>query len=296
MIKNKLSFCFLLFFLLVVSPFVYGQNYTGPIIDFHLHPSLDDEEIAKKPDLVIDNIRKQMDRAGVQSSALITIAHKGDIERTVKENDQIIALAKKSPGRFFPIASVHPDDGELALKELERLAKLGIKVIKLHPNTQRFDVASPTVNAVTAKCGELSLAILFDSYSPFDCDEIGKFVKLALSNPKTNIVLAHMGGPKFPELIVFDVLNKYPWYQKNVWFDLSAVATIYADSPYKEQLAWTIRKIGVDRMIFGSDYPLYLPSDAVEAVRKLGFNLEEQKAIFYSNTLKLLKLEELGSK
>ena len=39
------------------------------------------------------------------------------------------------------------------------LAGLGVKVIKLHPNTQRFDVADPAVAKVTDKCGALGMAV-----------------------------------------------------------------------------------------------------------------------------------------
>src|SRR4051812_29947106 len=44
-------------------------------------------------------------------------------------NDQLLALAAKHP-KALPIATVHPYDGDAALRELERVASKGIKVLK----------------------------------------------------------------------------------------------------------------------------------------------------------------------
>src|SRR5690348_4620101 len=109
-----------------------------PIIDTHAHLSFDDEErdFNEKVPASETELLKQMASAGVQRAGIITIARKGELERTRKNNDRLIAIAKANPERFFPICSVHPDDGAAAIAELERIAKLGVKGIKLHPNTQ----------------------------------------------------------------------------------------------------------------------------------------------------------------
>src|SRR6184192_2780815 len=53
-------------------------------------------------------------------------------------NDGIIALAA-AHHTILPIATAHPYDGSAAVGELERVASKGIKVLKLHPHTQKFD-------------------------------------------------------------------------------------------------------------------------------------------------------------
>jgi predicted TIM-barrel fold metal-dependent hydrolase len=63
------------------------------------------------------------------------------MEQTRADNDAVIDLAASSAKRFYPVVSVHPADGKAALAELERVAKRGARQIKLHPNTQDFDVA-----------------------------------------------------------------------------------------------------------------------------------------------------------
>jgi predicted TIM-barrel fold metal-dependent hydrolase len=76
----------------------------------------------------------------------------------------------------------------------------------------------------------------------------------------------------------------------NVWFDISAIANTYVGSPVQAELVWTIRKVGTDRILFGSDWPVYTPAETANAVRHLGFTYAEQKQIFHDNAARLLGL------
>ena len=64
-----------------------------------------------------------------------------------------------------------------------------------------------------------------------------------------------------------------------------------AGGPFAEQFAWVLRKVGIDRVVFGSDYPLDDPLAAVRAVAVLGFTDEEQAAILHDNAAALLSDE-----
>jgi hypothetical protein len=239
----------------------------------------------------VDTLLAQMRQAGVARAGVVTMAPRGDMERTRRENDQLLAAVHAHPDRFFAIASVHPDDGDDALAELERVARAGAKAIKLHPNTQQFDLAAPSVAAVVAKTAELGLVVLFDGYSPFDAGQLGKFLVLAVSHPKARLVIAHVGGPRFAELgALVAVMKQYPWYARNLWVDLSAMSVLYARSPYAEQFAWAVRAVGTDRALFGSDFPAYSEPSSVTAVSSLGFDAAEQRAIFHDNAVALFGL------
>jgi predicted TIM-barrel fold metal-dependent hydrolase len=266
-----------------------APQYHGPIIDWHAHIRLGSSDAVKEDQGVgTAPIQALDDAAGVTQSALIVIARKGQIEATRAQNDAVIAAAKKSGGRFYPVASVHPLDGAAALAELDRLAAAGVKVIKLHPNTQNFDVADPAVASVVKRCAERHLIVLFDSYKPWDLSEMGKFVLLAATHPRARIVLAHMGLTSFREALTFAQIRKLDIAPK-VYFDLSAIAVTYADSPVQPELVWTMRKIGIDHFLFGSDWPVDTPAVAEAAVRRLGLTLDEQRMVFHDNAAALLK-------
>lgn len=264
--------------------------FLGDVIDTHAHVRFgDDDSILASQPRGTAALQQLDDRAHVTLSALIVIAQRGQIERTRQQNDAVIAAAASGHGRFYPIASVHPLDGQAAFDEMARVAALGVRVIKLHPNSQDFDVADPAVNALAERAGELHLILLFDSYKPWDASEIGKFVVLSVQNPHTRFILAHMGWSQFRETLAFAQLPRLG-FERNVWFDLSAIAPTYADSPLEPELVWTIRRIGTDRFLFGSDWPVYTPAESADAVRRLGFTLAEQRQIFHDNAAGLLGL------
>ena len=268
------------------------KEYKGPIIDAHAHLRLGPNDgLTPTQPVGTDAIRTLDDAAGVTQSALIVIARQGQPEKTRQLNDAVLSAAAAAPARFYPVVSVHPADKQAAYDELERVAKLGAKEVKLHPNTQNFDVSDPDVGAVVEKCGELNLIVLFDSYKPWDASEMGKFLLLAVQHPKTKIVLAHMGFSHFREAVSFELITRLGMAD-NVWFDISAIATTYAGSPVQPELVWTLRKVGIDRIIFGSDWPVYTPAEALQAVRSLGLTETEQKQVLHDNIVHLLRLNE----
>lgn len=266
------------------------SGYTGPIIDTHFHLEPGTEQPSLQETLAaLDQTRAQ---GGIATAGLIVMAQQGDLEFTRSENDRAVELSRASEGRFFAFGSVHPGDGDAALAELERIAGLGVRGLKLHPNAQGFDVAAPEVERVVKRAAELGVVVLFDAYSPFDPGETGKFVKLAIAHPTARFILAHMGGPRFFDMVVFGVLKAYPkLYQRNVWLELSAVSRMVAGSPsLTEQLRHTCRFVGVDRVLFGSDYPVLAPAQAVADVHALGFDAEEERSIFHDNAAALFGL------
>jgi predicted TIM-barrel fold metal-dependent hydrolase len=223
----------------------------------------------------------------VRKAGALTIAPAGDLAATRTANDAVLAIARESRGRFFAVASVHPADGALALAEVDRVATDGAVALKLHPNTQEFDVADPAVQAVVARAAARGLPVLFDAYSPFDANQPGKFVRLAMSVPSAKLILAHAHGPRFPDLLVYEILARYPWWRRNVWIDLSATGPLLSGSPFAASFLWVVRKVGIDRWLFGSDYPLDDPISAVRRVAALGFTPVEARRVFYENAREL---------
>lgn len=269
-----------------------AERYRGPVIDIHAHLFTAEELASSAPagtPAGVEGLRALDDQAGVTRSALIVMARRGDLAATRAQNDHVIAEAAHSGGRFFAVASVHPLDGAGALDELTRLAAAGVRIIKLHPNTQQFDVGAPEVEAVAARAGELGLVLLFDGYSPFDANETGKFLLLAVKQPRARIIIAHIGGPRFHEMALFAMVKVFPYYHNNVWFDLSATSHLFAGSPYEAELRWLARQLGTDRILFGSDFPVDRPAHAVDDVARLGFTAAEQRQIFHDNAEALLR-------
>jgi uncharacterized protein len=218
----------------------------------------------------------------------IVIAPEG-IAATRLQNDALLAFVATDQ-RLFAIASVHPADGAAALAEMDRIKLLGAKALKLHQNTQHFDLLSAGVDAVVQHAGELGLPVLFEGTAVLDPSTFGKFAQVAAKHPKAKLILAHLGFADFRQLVMFAQLRSYPWWPNNVYFDVSAILPFYVDSPVQPELMWTIRTLGVDHVMFGSDFPVGTPTDAIDAISRFGFTDIELSAIARETAAKIFQL------
>lgn len=219
----------------------------------------------------------------------IHMAVQGKLEETRKKNDELIDLSKKF-SQLLPICSVHPLDGEMAIKELERLAKLGVNAIKLHPhkNSQNFDVTNEKVYSLCKKAGDLGIVILMDNASivPGDCQ---KLFDLAVRCPETNFIFAHMGGLDFRFWNILPLARTADGFSlPNVYFDISATITLMANSPLEREFIWTIRNVGIDKVLLGSDFPQFSLKQATDALEQLDLTADEKNKIRFENGRNLL--------
>ncbi|MFQ6029294.1 MAG: amidohydrolase family protein, partial [Dehalococcoidia bacterium] len=69
--------------------------------------------------------------------------------------------------------------------------------------------------------------------------------------------------------------------QENFYVEVSACLKFYRDAPLakRELLVWRLKKWGLDRVFFGSDYlmvaPAETPKETLETLRKYPFTQEE---------------------
>jgi predicted TIM-barrel fold metal-dependent hydrolase len=216
-------------------------------------------------------------------------ALQGDTDRMRAGNDRIIAMKSKHPA-LMPIATVHPYDGDAAIAELRRIAVRGVKVVKIHAHTQRFDVADARVLALAKVAGSIGVIVLMDNASilPGDCE---KLFNLALQAPKTTFVFAHLGAMNFRFWNILAAARTADGlFANNIHFDISAIVAIVADSPIEEEFVWTIRNVGVDHVLFGSDFPQYSLAKNLDALDRLALTEDEKSAIRYENARRLFGL------
>lgn len=267
------------------------MTYTGPVIDIHAHIAFTpDEQATENHGIGPEALRSAVALDRVEHATAIVMARLGEPEANALRNDRVLATAEATAGFVVPVVSVHPYDGETALAELDRVAAAGAKMLKLHPNSQSFDVADERVAAVVGRAGEHGIVTLFDGWNPFDGDQPGKFLNLAMAHQDSRFIVAHFGGMEFAKLMVFEIAARYPFWKNNVHFDVSAIAELLAGSPYAEQFVWVMRKVGVDKILYGSDWPVCDPKASLDAVQALGLTEDEERAILFGNAKALLDL------
>lgn len=217
-------------------------------------------------------------------------ARAGDPAAIRASNDGIIELARSHPA-MMPVATVHPYDGRAALDEMTRVAALGVRVLKIHPHTQLFEVTDPRTQAVVERAGELDLIVLFDNASILPGDSENLF-NLALANPDTTFIFAHIGGMNFRFWNILKAARTAEGLVgDNIYFDVSAIVTVLADSPVEDEFVWTLRNVGIRNVLLGSDYPQYSLADNLEALERLDLTAEELELIKVGNARRLFGLE-----
>lgn len=217
----------------------------------------------------------------------ILIARRGELSRTKAKNDELIALSKKYK-QLLPICSVHPLDGVEAINELRRISKSGVRIIKIHPHTQDFDVTDGKVASLCKEAGKLGMIMLIDNANIKPGDSENLF-NLAINCSDTKFIFAHMGAFNF---CFWNILNSIrtaeDFYKNNIYFDISATVVAMADSPVEAEFVWTMRNAGIDHILLGSDFPQFSLKDNAEALDKLDLKQEEKDKIRYKNAEALL--------
>jgi predicted TIM-barrel fold metal-dependent hydrolase len=218
----------------------------------------------------------------------------GQIAKVRAKNDFIAQVVHSHPDVLIGFGSIHPYDGAEALDEMTRcVTALNLKGFKLHPFSQEFDVLDERVLDVCDRAHALGVPLLFDSFHLWDEGGFRHLMQLADNKPDVTFIFAHAGFDKFALLAPMGFLRqKYGWLD-NVYYDLSAILVAYHNSPYSEQLAWTLRTAGVDRLLFASDWPVLSPQETLAALRTLAFTDEEMHLICYQNAVRLLGLENV---
>lgn len=79
--------------------------------------------------------------------------------------------------------------------------------------------------------------------------------------------------------------------EDNIHFDISATVTLMADSPLEDEFVWTLRNVGIDNLLLGSDFPQLSLQKTLDAFNRLGLTEEEQRKIRWDNAERLLLKE-----
>jgi len=261
---------------------------SAPVFDMHVHLREGEDSLARyRADAAASNL----ELAGLAAMWFggPHQARQGQLEQVRAGNDRVIALARRHAD-VVAVATVHPYEGQAALDELERVAGQGVRVLKLHPHTQGFELGDPRVLTLVRRAGELGVRVLFDNANIKPGDSENLF-NLALAAPRTQFIFAHIGGLNFRFWNVLALVRTAEnLFMDNIHFDISATVLLAAGSPIQDEFVWTLRNVGVDHVLVGSDYPQIGLGRTVEALERLPLTDEEKAKIRSGNARRLFGL------
>ncbi|RNF86569.1 amidohydrolase [Lysobacter psychrotolerans] len=256
-----------------------------PVFDVHVH--------LREGEASLHEYQADVAASGVELDGLAAMwfggphqALHGELDKVRTGNDAIIALAAKQP-QLLPVATVHPYDGQAALYELTRVAGRGVKVLKIHPHTQKFDADDPRVLMLVRHAGAQGMTVLMDNANILPGDSERLF-NLAIQAPKTKFIFAHIGAMNFRFWNMLALARTADdFFADNIYFDISATVVLVADSPIEPEFVWTLRNVGIDHVLLGSDYPQLGIGKAVDALERLDLTDEEKAKVRSGNARRL---------
>jgi len=249
------------------------------IIDCHIHPVISaDSNYCRYLD--VGDFGRQTEtlrRAGIERAcgAIIPRQKISAFDQIRKLNDSALQLRDAYPHFYIPGASIDPRYEQESCKEIERLAKAGVKWVGelvgyLFGYGEEY--CSPPALTIMQTISKAGMTV------NFHCGNLEVVEALAKAMPQLKLVLAHPGdGDNFMRRI--ELVAKYP----NLYLDISGTGI-----DRYGMLRHAVDKAGKDKMLLGSDYPINNPALYVQAVCFEPLTDAEREGILSANVLRLI--------
>jgi uncharacterized protein len=239
-----------------------------------------------------DELVNIMDDCEINKSVALNI-NWIDHELCIKTNDYMIESMIKYPDRIVPFISIQPQTGDMAIRELERCIRAGVKGVgEVRLDMPCFGQADQKVlDQLFDIIVKNNLVFLVHSSEPVGHQYSGKgtvtpgvLYQFVTRYPKLKIVCAHMGGG----LPFYALMPEVGEALKYTYFDVAATPYLYKAQVFRH----FIEIVGSEKLLFGSDYPLMSPEIVLQYMKLAEIAEQETDKILFSNATRLLDGEK----
>ena len=205
----------------------------------------------------VDELLRMMDASQITNAVLLGWYWEKPAN-CVAQNRFYAACVRAHADRLSAFATLHPAAGRIAvINELRRAREEGLVGLgELSPHSQGYAIDDAVFGEVITLAGEWGFPVNFHVTDPAARPYPGRvdtpledFGQLARAFPGTTFILAH-GGGLTPVVAAGVVARACP----NVYYDTAAFPLIYGEEVWVK--IW--ERLGRERIIFGSDFPLNL--------------------------------------
>lgn len=274
------------------------MSINTPIFDAHSHAFPDSIAPAAMKSLVeealwfpirnyhdgtIAGLLASMDRAGIQRAIMCSVATKPGQVRKITDWSAAVAS-----DRIIPFASIHPDY-EQPEAEAERIASLGLRGLKFHPQYMNCAIDDPRTIRIAKAAAKCGLAMTFHcGYDlGFAKDDLGsprRVRALHEAVPALRILACHMGGWERWEEVVEYLVGQDIYFETS--FSLGScpphlLNEIFDGHPH-------------DRILFGTDSPWADQSAELESLMKLNIPDPLLRGMLWTNAHAFLGMPDVA--
>jgi uncharacterized protein len=229
-----------------------------------------------------------MDEAGVGRSVIFGFPWRSP-ELICENNDYVMATVQRFPDRLIGFCCVNPAHDNAA-DEVNRCLSAGCTGVGELAFYDKGidDAALAQLDPIMEQCREKNRIVLihtnepvghpYPGKAPMTLKQIFAMVKRYADN---RLVLAHWGGGIFLYCLLKKEVREA---LKNVWFDTAASPYLYEPGIYRAAKELAV----LDKILFGTDYPLLKPARYFKEMKAAGLTDEEMVAVCGKNAEMLL--------
>lgn len=196
-------------------------------------------------------------------------------------NNFIISQVQLHPDKFIGFATLH-QDFENPYEELKRVKEAGLMGVKLHPDFQKFEISDAKMDEAYAAMAEFNMPVLFHTGDKrYNWSNPMHVPVILRRHPRLKVICAHFGAYSQWDDAA-DCLKG-----ESVWVDTSSSFFMISD----EQAKKYISLYGEEKVLFGSDYPMWNVGDEIQNILRLGLTDKQNEKIFSGNLSNLLGIQ-----
>lgn len=189
-------------------------------------------------------------------------------------------IAEHTSDTVFGFGTIHPEY-ENIVDELSRVRSLGLLGLKLHPDFQGYFVDDSSMDIVYSTIEGIMPVLIHAGDQNCEFSSPKRLANVLNRYLKLTVIAAHLGGYSRWDEAEHYIIGR------NCYIDTSS--SLWALPP--EKAVDIIRRHGVDRVLFGTDYPLVRHTEELKRFYTLGLTEEENSKILFENAKRLLKLD-----
>ena len=265
-----------------------------PIVDAHAH--IYPQKIASRAvDAVGDFYITPMFGAGT-AEHLLSALGEGGITHAIVHS--VATTAKSVPSintflaqqcelhpQFIGFGTMHHDFEDMEA-EVNRAIDLGLHGFKLHPDTTKVNMDDPRLmNFYEIIAGRVPLVVHTGDYR-YDYSHPRRLVNILKTFPNLVVDAAHLGGWSIYD-VGYDVFHESLSSFENIYVDASS-AFAFVGTRHMREL---IRMWGAERVMFGSDYPMWSPAGELENMMNCKLTDDELELVLWKNAARFADVE-----
>jgi aminocarboxymuconate-semialdehyde decarboxylase len=231
-------------------------------------------------------------------------------------NEEMAGAQKKYPGRVWASAAVPLQDTATAIEVIDdavdRLNLMGVNLPGSIGADPRIDQErlEPFYDHVEKRDLPMFLhptdAVFADALDGYDGAlflSLGRVVEVSVAamrlvfsgimerHPDLKLIMSHTGGTLPYQSGRMDKNGKKAQLPQP---PSTYLKRMYTDtvSPHMEGMKFAIEYYGIEHVMYGSDYPCWMPADALEYLGQVGLSESDLEKILYSNARRILGLRD----